>query len=141
MRGTRPSAQHDQRGRSLGTCAGGCGQQVWVGQASRVELTAPYVGRVRHEGCPIWLFHATTRDCLSAIMLEGLVPSDEPVHLADDVRLAHASCQLGVREVDDADVVVLRVDVRGLRLSPGFDGPGTYAHPGVIAASRLGLAP
>lgn len=85
-------------------------------------------------------YHATPRDNLNSILREGLAFEHgcDPVHLADDGQWA-AELVAMIRDIDPVEVVVFMVDVSGLPIDEGWDGPGTYLVGHAISADRLTL--
>lgn len=85
------------------------------------------------------LYHATPRANVEKILSQGLRPVSPlwPIHMS--IESSYESLVAFCHDVDDADVAVLRVEVEGLTLSTGFDGPDTLTcyHP--IPPSRIRL--
>lgn len=102
------------------------------GEARHFERTGQ-----QHPPPPSMLYHATPFHAVYAIRRAGLTSEpDHPVHLSVfDRRDFIAALHL----VPLADVALLRVDVRGLHLLPGWDGEGSYAYPGTIGPDRIEL--
>lgn len=99
----------------------------------------------------LWGYHSTPRTNEAAVDVEGLLPRwqwgedrqgnrvwyQEPVHISVDGALSDFISDLFGAYGECVEVVTYKVDLDGLTLHPGIDGPGTVAIFEWIKPERL----